>query len=399
MSSMYTLEDLGLDDLRGTNVFVRVDFNVPLEGGAVMDDTRLRAALPTLAELRAAGARLLLASHCGRPSGAPDPKYSLRPVVGPLSELLGTEVVFADDCVGAAALGARDRLGDGGICLLENLRFHPGEKANDAAFAEQLAALAGVYVGDAFGTAHRAHASVVGVAERTPRRAAGRLLVAEVEALGRLLESPARPFAGVVGGAKIEGKVDTLVNLLPNLDLLILGGGMANTFLAARGHDLAASLVERDRIELAGEILDSAARGEVEVLLPTDLVVTDDLADPKRIATVAVDELQEGDKAVDLGEASRAAAVSAIARAKTVFWNGPMGVFETPPFDAGTLAIAEGIAGGDAFTVVGGGETVAAVTRAGVTDRISHISTGGGASLEFLAGRRLPGVVVLERKP
>jgi len=394
---MYTLEDLELENLQGAAVFVRVDFNVPLDGETVMDDTRLRAALPTLTELRNAGARLVLASHCGRPKGEPNPKFSLRPVVAPLSELLGTEVAFATDCIGEAARSARDSLAPGGVCLLENLRFHAGEKSNDSAFADELASLADVYVCDAFGTAHRAHASVVGVAERTERRAAGRLLVREIEALGSLLSAPGRPFAGVVGGAKIEGKVDTLVNLLPNLDLLILGGGMANTFLAARGYDMADSLVEPDRIELASEILAAAKEQEVEVFLPTDLVVTDDLGNPGRIANVAVDGLQAGDKAVDLGEASRAAAVAAVSKASTVFWNGPMGVFEVPPFDAGTMAIAEGLAGGGAFTVVGGGETVAATHRAGIADEISHISTGGGASLEFLAGKKLPGVAVLEK--
>lgn len=397
MTSMYALEDLGLDDLRGANVFVRVDFNVPLADGAVMDDTRLRAALPTLTELRDKGARLLLASHCGRPKGERDPRFSLRPVVAPLSELLGTEVKFAEDCVGSAASSARDGLADGGVCLLENLRFHAGEKSNDPDFADALASLADAYVCDAFGTAHRAHASVVGVPERVARRAAGRLLVREVETLGRLLEAPPRPFAGVVGGAKIEGKVDTLVNLLPNLDLLVLGGGMANTFLAARGCDMKSSLVEPDRIELAREIMSSAETQEVEVFLPSDLVVTDNLDDPKRIATVAADALAEGDMAVDIGEVSQAAAVAAVGRAATVFWNGPMGVFERPPFDAGTLAIAGGLVGGDAFTVVGGGETVAAAKRSGVADQISHISTGGGASLELLAGKPLPGVAVLEK--
>ena len=397
MSSMYTLEDLDLGGLRGSVVFVRVDFNVPLEGGRVMDDTRLRAALPTLAELRDAGARLLLASHCGRPKGEPDPAYSLRPVVAPLSELMGVEVAFAEDCVGEPVRAAAAALEPGGVCLLENLRFHSGEKANDDGFAAALAEPADACVNDAFGTAHRAHASVVGVAERLERRAAGRLLVREVEVLGGLLEAPKRPFVGVVGGAKIEGKVDTLVNLLPKLDALVLGGGMANTFLVAQGHDLADSLVEPDRVELAAEILASAAERGVQVLLPSDLVVTDDLAAPGRIATVASDALSAGDKAVDIGETSRAAAAEALADAATVFWNGPMGVFEKPPFDAGTLAIAEALAGGQAYTVVGGGETVAATRRAGIADQISHISTGGGASLELLAGKRLPGVAVLER--
>jgi len=396
VTDLYTLDDLGA--LRGRTVFVRVDFNVPLADGRVQDTTRIEAALPTLTGLIESGARIVLASHCGRPKGQVDPRFTLRPVAHELSRLLDRPVLFAGDCIGEAAAARVGELGDGGICLLENLRYHAGETANDPDFADALAALAEVYVNDAFGAAHRAHASVVGVAERLGDKAAGRLLVREVEVLGHLLDSPARPFAALVGGAKISGKVDTLVNLLPRLDQLILGGGMANTFLAARGHDLAASLVETDRIEMAAGILATAEASDVEVLLPEDLVVTDDFRQPSHIETVAADSIPPGTMAVDIGEESRARYAEAITASGTLFWNGPMGVFETPPFDRGTVALAGALAVADTYSVIGGGETVAAVRRVGVMDRLDHVSTGGGASLELLAGKPLPGVVALERR-
>lgn len=395
--SLYTLDDLDLGALRGRRVFVRVDFNVPLQDGEVLDATRLEESLPTLRELRQAGAKVILASHCGRPAGTPDERYSLRPVSVALAGLLDAEVAFAEDSVGGEAVRAVGRLGEGDVLLLENLRFHAGEKANDPGFADALSVMADVFVGDAFGTAHRAHASVVGVAERVDVRAAGRLLVKEVECLGRLLGEPDRPFVGILGGAKIEGKIDTLENLLPRLDVLLLGGGMANTFLAARGYDLKKSLVEPDRIELAGEILARAEASGTHVLLPTDLVVTDSLGEPQRVETVAVDAVPDGLLAVDIGPTTRAAFVEACADAGTLFWNGPLGVFETLPFHEGTQAVAEGLVGCSGFTVIGGGETVAAVRRAGVADSLSHVSTGGGASLELLAGKTLPGVAVLQK--
>ncbi|HVR07152.1 MAG TPA: phosphoglycerate kinase [Thermoanaerobaculia bacterium] len=398
MTDLLTLADLDLGRLVGQRVFVRVDFNVPLSpAGGVLDPTRLEEALPTLRELAAAGARLVLASHCGRPKGEPDPRYSLRPVALALGRLLEEEVAFAADCVGEAATAAVGALAPGRVLLLENLRFHAGETKNDPAFAAQLAALADAYVDDAFGSAHRAHASVVGIAERLRRKAAGRLMEREVAALGRLLGEPERPFAALLGGAKIEGKIDTLSNLLPRLDLLLVGGGMANTFLAAQGHDMAASLVEADRLDLARDILSRAAGRGVRVELPTDLVVTDDLAAPRRIETVAAGQVPAGMKAVDVGPASRRRFAAAIATARTLFWNGPLGVFEQPPFDAGTRELAQALASCSGFSVIGGGETVAAARQAGVIGRIGHVSTGGGASLEFLAGKTLPGVAVLER--
>lgn len=395
--NLYTLDDLDHGALRGRRVLVRVDFNVPLRNGRVLDATRLEESLPTLQELQGAGARLVLVSHRGRPAGAPDESLSLKPVASVLAGLLGRDVAFAEDCVGGEAVRAVGQLGEGDVLLLENLRFHAGEKANDPGFADALAVMADVFVGDAFGTAHRAHASVVGVAERVEAKAAGRLMVKEVESLGRLLGEPDRPFVGILGGAKIEGKIDTLENLLPRLDVLLLGGGMANTFLAACGHDLQSSLVEADRIELAGEILARAEAAGTKVLLPTDLVVTDSLSEPARVETVAVGAVPEGLMAVDVGATTRAAFVEACKDAGTLFWNGPLGVFETPPFHEGTQAVAEGLAGCSGFTVIGGGETVAAVRRAGVAGSVSHVSTGGGASLELLAGKTLPGVAVLEK--
>lgn len=397
MTALWTLDDFDAADLRQKRVLVRVDFNVPLADGQVMDATRLEEALPTIRELRDAGARVVLISHCGRPKGQRDLAFTLRPVAERLAELLGGPVAFGEDCVGEAARTAVDGLADGGVCLLENLRFHAGETSNEGAFADQLASLADAYVDDAFGTAHRAHASVVGVADRLAAKAAGRLLVREVEALSSLLGEPSRPFVGILGGAKISGKIETLENLLPRLDILLLGGGMANTFLAAQGHDMQASLVEEDRIELAGEILRRAREASTEVVLPVDLVVTDDFAEPKLVQTVQVDALPEGTLAVDIGEKTRALFVERLGKARTLFWNGPLGVFEKPPFDAGTSRVAEGLGGCDGFSVIGGGETVAAVRRAEMAGRVSHVSTGGGASLEFLAGKALPGVVALEK--
>jgi phosphoglycerate kinase len=401
MTRLYTLEDLtaGGRDLYGTRVLVRVDFNVPLsETGEVLDATRIEEALPTVRELAAAGARVILASHYGRPKGKPDPRYSLRPVAEELVSRLGTPVRFAADTVGAGAREVVAALEPGGVCLLENLRFDAGETAGDPGFADALAAFAEAYVGEAFGAAHRAHASVVGVPERVRRRAAGRLMVREVESLSRLLGEPERPFVALLGGAKIEGKIDTLENLLPRLDVLLVGGGMANTFLAARGLDLADSLVERERLDVARDILARAEELGIEVVLPRDLVVTDDLESRGIVETVPPDRVPAGRKAVDVGAATRAEFAERIAGAGTLFWNGPLGVFEKPPFDAGTRAVAQALTGCPGYSVIGGGETVAAARQAGVLGAIGHVSTGGGAALELLAGKTLPGVAVLERE-
>ncbi len=400
MKRLRTLEDLsagrGLAALDGVRTFLRVDFNVPLDDGRVTDDTRLREALPTIRELSRAGARVILASHCGRPKGQPNPKYSLAPAARRLRELLETDVAFATDCIGEAAESTIAQLAPGGIALLENLRYHPGEEKNDPSFAEALAALATVYVDDAFGAAHRAHASIVGVPERLTQKAAGRLLVREIAALSRLLGEPERPFGALLGGAKIEDKIGTLENLLPRLDVLIVGGGMANTFLVARGYDLKASLFEPDRLDLARQILDRAEARGMKVLLPGDLVVTDDLANPSWIDTVSSDSVPDGGKAVDIGPASRQRFAAAIASCKTLLWNGPLGVFEKPPFDAGTREVALAVGQCPGFTVAGGGETIAAAREAGVVEQLGHASTGGGASLEYLAGKVLPGVAILE---
>jgi phosphoglycerate kinase len=399
MPELLTLDDLDLSTLNGRRVFVRVDFNVPVsDAGEVLDATRLEEAVPTIRELTAAGCKVLLASHAGRPKGKRDPRYSLRHVAPKLVEILGQAVRFAEDCVGEEAEKVAREMDAGEVLLLENLRFHTGEEKNDPDFAGQLAALAEAYVDDAFGSAHRAHASVVGVPERLPRKAAGRLLTREVQALGRLLGEPERPFAALLGGAKIEGKIDTLLNLLPRLDILLLGGGMANTFLAAQGFGLGDSLYEPDRVDLAKDILERARSRNIEVLLPTDVVVTGSLDDPSGARTVKADHIPAGTKAVDVGPDTRKAFAEAVGRARTLFWNGPLGVFEKPPFDAGTREVAQALAGCPGFSVIGGGETVAAAHQAGVIDRIGHVSTGGGASLELLAGKALPGVAVLEKR-
>jgi phosphoglycerate kinase len=397
MTDILNLDDLGLDSLQGVPTLLRVDFNVPLADGKVMDDTRLRAALPTISELRAAGARLLVMSHCGRPKGQVVPELSLRPVVTALGEMLGDDVAFAEDCIGQPAQDQLQTLEPGRVCLLENLRFHPGETTNDPEFADHLAELGQAYVNDAFGTAHRAHASVVGIPERIERKAAGRLMIDEVDALSSLLDEPDRPFVAIVGGAKIGDKVATVSNLLDRLDCLVLGGGMANTFLASLGYDLADSLFEKDQLDVARDILHRAQAADIQVLLPEDLVVTDDLDKPQTIETVGAAKIPKGFKAVDIGQQARRAIDTALEGSKTVLWNGPMGVFEKPPFNEGTVLVARVVAECEGFTVVGGGETVAAVRQAGVAGQISHISTGGGAALEFLAGKTLPGLFALEK--
>lgn len=379
--------------LAGRRVFVRADLNAPLEGGTVSDDTRLRAVLPTLRYALEAGASVVLASHLGRPKGA-DPKYSLKPVAARLTELLEHPVPLAPDCVGeeterlARALPARE------ILLLENLRFHAEEEANDDGFARALAALADCYVNDAFAAAHRAHASIEAITRHLKPAAAGLLMRKELEALGRILESPARPLVAVLGGAKVSDKVALVESLLSRVDALVIGGGMAFTFLRALGHAVGRSLVEPDRIDTARAAMEAARRRGVPITLPVDAVVAEGLDSPSGRA-VSVRDIPPTHMGLDIGPLTVVRFTEVLRTARTIVWNGPMGVFERPAFANGTISIGRAVAEGPAFTVIGGGDTIAAVSLAGVTDRIGYISTAGGAFLEFLEGRRLPGVDAL----
>lgn len=381
-------------DVRGKRVLVRVDFNVPVKDGKVADATRIRASVPTIRHLCDQGGRVILVSHLGRPDGKPDPKYSLAPVVPVLKELLGRDVGFASDCVGPVAEALIDMLKDGEVALLQNVRFHKGEEENDSAFARQLAALAQVYVNDAFGTAHRAHASTEGVARLLKPALAGFLMEKEIRYLGDQLAKPERPMTVILGGAKVSDKILLIENLLSKVDSLIIGGGMAYTFLAAQGRPIGASKLEKDRIDTAKKLLAGAAARHVRILLPTDHVVAEkfDEKSPSRIVTA----IPEGWMALDIGPETVNAFTKELSAAKTVVWNGPVGVFEMAPFAAGTKAVAEHLAGLKAVTIVGGGDTAAAVERFKVADRMTHVSTGGGASLEFLEGRTLPGVAALD---
>ncbi len=389
----------GLEDVKveSRRVFVRVDFNVPLrsEGGEVVvsDDNRIRAALPTIQALRERGARLVLASHLGRPKG-PDPSLSLEPVGNALAQLLDTEVILTDDCVGDGPLKVSRDLRDGQIALLENLRFHGEEKKNDEGFARGLAELAEVYVNDAFGTAHRAHASTAGVPAVLHEKAAGLLLMKEIEALGALLGEVDRPYLAILGGAKVSDKIAVIENLLGRVDSLLIGGAMANTFLAAQDHDLGSSMVEEDKLPLARELIRQATDKGTDLILPVDLVVAEGLDAAEGAPTEGV-EVPGGKMALDIGPQTREKYAALLARAKTVFWNGPMGVFEKSPFAEGTLAVGQALAASSAFSVVGGGDSAAAVAQMDLVDKISHVSTGGGASLEFVEGRELPGVMAL----
>jgi phosphoglycerate kinase len=389
-----SLDDLIARGVRDARVFVRVDLNVPLRGGVITDDTRIRASVPTLQRLVGAGARVVVASHLGRPKGKPKSEFSLRPVAPRLAQLLGTGVSFCEDCIGPAAARAVGELGPGQVVLLENLRFHSGEEQNDPDFAKALAELADCYVNDAFGTAHRAHASTAGIVQHVGRIAAGDLLRSELDHL-RAVREPARPLVVILGGAKVSDKLAVLEALAPHADVLLIGGAMAYTFLAARGEPVGSSLVEPDRIGDARGVASAADASGHRLLLPDDHVVAERIADGA--ASRVVGAVPDGWMGVDIGPETAARYAAEIARARTVFWNGPMGVFEVPAFAKGTAEVARAVAASDATTVVGGGDSLAAVQQLGLGDRITHLSTGGGASLEYVQGLELPGVAALER--
>lgn len=379
-------------DVAGKRVLVRADLNVPLEDGVVTDDTRIRESLPTIQYLLDHGAQVIVCSHLGRPKGA-DPELSLAPVAGRMSNLLGQEVLFADDCVGPVAEAAMAAMGRH-VLLLENLRFHAEEEKNDAGFAEQLASLADIFVNDAFGAAHRAHASTEGVTHFLPS-VAGFLMEKEVRYLSALVANPPKPFAAVVGGAKVSTKIPAIDHLLPKIDMLFVGGGMANTFLKATGIDVQMSLVEDEQVEAAGKILERAKAAGVEVHLPVDVIAASKFAEDAEALVRDVHQIPRGYMVLDIGPETVKNYSTALKRAKAVVWNGPMGVFEMEKFSHGSFDLARAIANLDATTVVGGGETAAVVAQAGLQSRFTHVSTGGGASLEMLEGRELPGVAAL----
>src|ERR1700739_1522793 len=394
-----TIEDL---DLRGERVFIRVVFNVPLKDGVVTDDTRIRETLPTLRLAIQKGGRLVLASHLGRPKGGPDAKYSLLPAEKKLEQLIERPVRFASDCVGPVPESKSRSLRDGEILVLENVRFHPEEEKNDEAFSKQLAALCdGVFVCDAFGSAHRAHASVVGITRFVKQAAAGLLMEKELAYIGKAISNPTRPFVAIIGGAKVSDKIEVVENLMKIADAMLIGGGMAYTFLKAQGVCIGKSLVEEDKLDLACKILLDVKRKNFRLLLPLDNVVTPEFKADAPTTVVEVSAIPADQMGLDIGPKTIAAYCAEIANAKTIVWNGPMGVFGMPPFAKGTLAVAQAVAdatSAGATSIVGGGDSVAAIHQSGLAEKISHISTGGGASLEFLGGRKLPGVEALTNK-
>lgn len=382
-------------EVASRRVFVRVDFNVPLtDDKKVSDDTRIREALPTIKYLVGKGARVVLASHLGRPKKDKKAGLSLEPAGHRLAELLGQDIVLADDCIGDGPKKVVSDLRDGRVALLENLRFHPEEEANDEGFARELAKLADVYVNDAFGAAHRAHASVEALPRLMPERGAGYLLQKELNALGKLVAGPEKPYVAVLGGAKVSDKIEVIEALLTKVDALLIGGAMANTFLAAQGKPMGKSLVESDKLALARDLLEKAKQKGIEIVLPTDVVVAPSLDAPSG-TPVLVDAVAPDQMALDIGPKSVALFREKLIRAKSVFWNGPMGLFEKKPFAAGSVGVAQAIAEGAGFSVVGGGDSVAAVQQAGLAARFTHVSTGGGASLELIEGKKLPGVEAL----
>ncbi len=386
-------------DLKGKRVFIRVDFNVPLdEEGRITNDARIQASLPTIRHALSQNGRVILASHLGRPKGKVNPKMSLKPVAAALGRLLGRNVLMASDCVGEEALAQSRRLKEGEVLMLENLRFHSQEEANDPEFAKQLAALCELYVNDAFGTAHRAHASTVGMIPFVGKAAAGLLMEKELAYLGKAVSNPDRPYLAIIGGAKVSDKIQVIDNLLNLVDVLLIGGGMAYTFLVAEEYEVGKSLVETDKITLAESLLNTARDRKVTLLLPVDHVVASKLSPTAEIKTTTIQETPMEWMGLDIGPETVARFRNQIALARTILWNGPLGVFEMEPFAQGTMAIAQAVAECSATTIIGGGDSIAAVTQAGVADKITHISTGGGASLEFLGGAKLPGVEALSDK-
>ncbi len=391
MFNKQTIKDI---DVRSKRALVRVDFNVPLKDGAVADETRIRAALPTIEYLLEKGAAVILCSHLGRPKDKPDPQYSLLPVASHLAGLLRNPVEFSTECVGPVAEAAANALQPGHVLLLENTRFYPGETRNDEEMAHQLAALADLYVNDAFGSAHRAHASTKGVAHHLPA-VAGFLLEKEILYLGQAVANPKRPFVAILGGAKISDKIGVIANLLKKADAVLIGGGMANTFFKAQGHAIGDSLVEDDVLETAGQLLSQA---QAKLQLPPDIVVADAFANEAKTQTLPAGPIPDGWRILDIGPKTVAAFAKALKGAGTVVWNGPMGVFEFPNFAKGTFGVAQAVAQSGAVTIVGGGDSAAAIQQSGLADKITHISTGGGASLEMLEGKVLPGVAALMDK-